>query len=76
MAPHITARVPAESATQTSSAAIVTTMAVTCSNTEVAAGMTIRKNTASATIGECGIGRPGTSEGKDNCKNNYGIAQH
>jgi len=80
MAPYITAPVSAESATQTTSAVIVTTMAVTWSNTEAAAKMIARKaiTAASATIpaaaGECGVGQPGTSENKDNCKNNYDIA--
>jgi hypothetical protein len=51
-------------------------MAVTWSNIEAAAKMIARKAIA-ATIpaaGECGVGKPGTSESKDNCKNNYGIA--
>jgi hypothetical protein len=33
-------------------------------------------NTEAAAAGKCGRGKPGTSENKDNCKNNYGIAQH
>jgi hypothetical protein len=49
-------------------------MAVTWSNSEAAAKMIARKAIASARIGECGIGQHGTSENKDNCKNNYGIA--
>jgi hypothetical protein len=53
-------------------------MAVTWSNIEAAAKMIARKAiAAAATIpaaGECGVGKPGTSESKDNCKNNYGIA--
>jgi hypothetical protein len=78
MAPHITAPVPAESATQAASAVVVAAMAVIWSNTEAAAKMIARKAIAAATIpavaGECGVGQLETSESKDNCKNNYGIA--
>jgi hypothetical protein len=55
-------------------------MAGIWSNTEDAVKMIARKaiTAASATIpaaaGECGVGRPGTSESNDNCKNNYDIA--
>jgi hypothetical protein len=75
MAPHITPPVPAESATQTANAITMTAMAVTWSGNEAARMITKKAIfTASATIGECAIGQPGTSESKDNCKNNYGIA--
>ena len=76
MAPHVTAPVPAESATKTAIAVTVTAMAVTWSSNGAIAKMIARKAiaAASATIGECGIGQPGTSDSKDNCKNNYGIA--
>jgi hypothetical protein len=72
MAPHITAPVPA----QTANAITMTAMAVTWSGNEAAARMIGMKALfeASATVGECAIGQPGTSESKDNCKNNYGIA--
>jgi hypothetical protein len=66
---------------QTAGAVTVTAIAVfSGSTTEAAAKMIARKafTAASATIpaavGECGVGQPGTSESKDNCKNNYDIA--
>jgi hypothetical protein len=80
VAPHIAANVPAESATQTAGAVTVTAMAVTGSTTEAAAQViaakTITSTTAAVTVaaGRCAGGKPGTSENKDNCKNNYGVA--
>jgi hypothetical protein len=76
MAPHITAPVPADSATQIANAITMTAMAVTWTGNEAAARMIGMKAffEASATVGECAIGQPGTSESKDNCKYNYGIA--
>jgi hypothetical protein len=76
MAPHVTAPVPAESATKTAIVVTVIAMAVIWSCNEATTKMIARKAiaAASATIGECGIGQPGTSESKDNCKNNYAIA--
>src|ERR1700724_4135379 len=48
--------------------------------------LTIPRNTCSrsseirahdpAKRAKCAGGKPGTSENKDNCKNNYGVAQH
>jgi hypothetical protein len=32
--------------------------------------------TITAAAGKCAGRKPGTSENKDNCKNNYGVAQH
>ena len=64
MARHVTAPVPAEFATQTANAINMTAMAVTWSGNEAAARMIGMKALfeASATVGECAIGQPGTSE--------------
>jgi hypothetical protein len=75
MAPHIATPVPAESATQTAGAITVTAIAVTGSTTEATAKVIAAKAITSAT-GKCAGGKPGTSDNKDNCKNNYGVAQH
>jgi hypothetical protein len=80
--PHIAAPVPLGSATQTAGAVTVTSIAVTRSPTEAAANVIVRRTIASATAtmsaasGKCAGGKPGTSESKENCKNNDGIAQH
>jgi hypothetical protein len=50
---------------QTASAVTITAKAVTSATATMA--------TAS---GKCAGGKPGTSENEDNCKNNYGFAQH
>ena len=84
MAPHIGAPVPAESVTQTAGAVAVTAIAVTGSTTEAVAKVIGAKTVtaAAATVimtaaaGKCAGGKPGTSENKDNCKNNCGVAQH
>src|ERR1700722_2372041 len=77
-APHIATAVPAKSATRTAGAVTVTVIAVTGSMTEVAAKVIAAKNITFATAAarECVGGKPGTSENKDNCKNDYGVAQH
>jgi hypothetical protein len=80
--PHIAAPVPLGSATQTAGAVTVASIAVTRSPSEAAANVIVTRTIASATAtmiaaaGKCAGGKPGTSENKDNCKNNYGIAQH
>jgi hypothetical protein len=82
VAPHIAACVPAESATQTAGVFTVTTIAVTGSTTEAAAEVIATKTITSATAtitaasGECAVGKPRTSENKNNSKNNYGVARH
>ena len=82
MAPHVATLIAAESVTQTASAATVTAKAVTGNTTEGAAKVIAAKAISSATAtiaaasGKCAGGKPGTSENKDNCKNNYGFAQH
>jgi hypothetical protein len=60
----------------------VTAIAVTGSTTKAAAKVIATKTITSATVtlsaaaGKCGGGTPGTSENKDNCNNNSGVAQH
>ena len=78
MAPHIAARVPAVSATQTAGAVTVTTLADTGGTTERVAKVIAAKTIASTTVaaGTGAGGKPGTSENKDNCKNNQSVAQH
>jgi len=82
VAPHIAASVPAEYATQTAGAVMVTAIAVARSATEAAAKVIAAKTIVSATAtitaaaGKCAGGKPGTSENKDSCKNNDGAAQH
>src|SRR5882724_5792693 len=80
VAPHIVAPVPAESTTQTTGAVIA--IAVAGSTTEAAAQMIAAKPIRSATAvitaaaGKCAGGKPGTSEKKDDGKNNYGATRH
>jgi hypothetical protein len=73
MAPHIAAPVPAESATQAASP-------VTGSTTEAApnviAAKTITTTTVTAAAGKCAGRQPGTSENKNNCENNDGVAHY
>src|SRR5216684_3316182 len=82
VAPQIAASVPAECATQTAGAVTVTAIALTRSAPKAAAKViaanTITSATATITAaaGKCAGGKPGTSENKDNCKNNDGAAQH
>jgi hypothetical protein len=80
MAPNITAPVSAESATRTAGVVTVTAVAFTGSNSVAVAKVIAAKNftfaTATATAGKCAGGKPGASENKDNCKNNYGAARH
>jgi hypothetical protein len=83
MAPNITAPVSAESATRTAGVATVTAVAFTGSNSVAAAKVIAAKNftfataaTITAAAGKCAGGKPGASENKDNCKNNYGAARH
>ena len=82
MGPHIAATVPSESASQTAGAVTITAIAVTGRTTEAAAKVIAAKTITAATVtmtaatGKCAVGKPGTSENKDNCKNNYGFAQH
>jgi len=77
VAPHIAPPVPSESAMQTVMAITVTAVAVTGSTTEAAtkaiAAKTITSDTITAAAGKR-VGTPGTSENKDNCDNNYGVA--
>jgi hypothetical protein len=77
-APHIATALPAKSATQTAGGVTVTAIAVTGSTTEVVAKVIAAKNITFATAAarECVGGKPGTSENKDNCKDDYGVAQH
>jgi hypothetical protein len=76
VAPHVGAPVPAESATQTARAGTMTAIAVTGSTTEAAAKVIAAKTIATAAAGRCAGRKSGTSENKDNSKNNYGFAQH
>src|SRR5882724_4759409 len=79
VAPHIAACVPAESATPTAGAVTVTTIAVTGSSTEAAAKVIATKTITSATAtipAAAGERAGGTSEIKNDSKNNYGVAQH
>jgi len=82
MAPHIAALIPVQSATQTAGAVTVTAKAVTANTTEAGAKVIATKAITSATAtmavasGKRAGGEPGTSESKDDCKNNYGFAQH
>ena len=79
MAPHIAALIPVQSATRTAGAVTVTAKAVTGNTTEGAAKVIAAKAISSATAsiaaasGKCAGRKPGTSENKDNCKNNYGF---
>ena len=45
---------------------------------KVIAAKTITSVTATITdaASKCAAGKPGTSENKDNCKSDYGVAQH
>jgi hypothetical protein len=59
-----------------------TASAVTGNTAEAAAKVIAAKAIISATatmaaaLGKCTGGKPGTSENKDNCRNNYGFTQH
>ncbi|UPK07063.1 hypothetical protein [Bradyrhizobium sp. 170] len=72
----------AESVAQTAGAATVTAKTVTGNTTEGAAKMiapkavTCSAATMAATSGKCAGEKPGTSESKDNCKNDRGFTQH
>jgi hypothetical protein len=82
VAPHIAAPIPAESATQIAGAVAETAIGVTRSTTEAAAKVIPAKTITSATAtiiaaaSKCAGGKPGTSEHKENSKNNYDVAQH
>jgi membrane peptidoglycan carboxypeptidase len=64
--------VPAEFATQAVGAAITgsTTKAIAANINTRATG------TIAAVAGKCAGGKTGASENKENCKNDWGVAQH
>ena len=74
MTPHVAARVPVDSAAQPDGA--VTGSAAGAAELIAAKTITSATVTMTAAAGKCAGGKPGTSENKDNCKNNYGFAQH
>jgi hypothetical protein len=78
MAPHVAAPIHA----QTAGMVTITAKTVTGNATEAAARVIVSKAITSATAtmtaaaGKCAGGKPEISENKDDCKNDYGFAQH
>jgi len=77
VAPHIAAAIPEKSATQTAGVVTVTAMAVTGSTTERPSKVTAAKNITPTTGTITTAARKcGASDSKNNCKSDYGVAQH